>query len=251
MSDDGDDHDLYVTRDGQFEYRRVRYDALVVRFHAPLDTILRELDVDYFRSAWASARSVLEAHDVDQSRFTWGEGQFSELRSFGHTHSVRPILETMGWVATKQVSDRFALVGPHPFDLTPEWRAVTTDLQAGDPPLCLGYDSYEAQRITRRGGEPIANDDGDTALEVMRVKSTDSPVEWVCFDPAKQRFPGDIPSEDPSAPWMRLGQAMFERDHVAVLDAMDAVRSEYSEHGARICLESAARWLMMRPTPDI
>ena len=249
MPTDGDDLDprlISVTPDGRFEFRRVRFDALVVRFHAPLDTILRELDAEYIRSAWASARSVLEAHHIDPTRFAWGQGHTSELRTFGHHHGVRPILETSGWVATKTESDQFELVGLYPFELTPAWATVTTDLEACNPPLCLAYDYYRAQRITRPGGEPIANDDGDTILETERVASAWGPVDWVLFDPKKRHSGRDAPSDDLSAPWMRLGQAMYERDHVAVLAAMDAVRSEYSEHGARICLESAMAWLMIR-----
>ena len=40
---DGDPR-LYVTRDAQFECYRLVVPTLVIRFHAPLDVILRELD---------------------------------------------------------------------------------------------------------------------------------------------------------------------------------------------------------------
>lgn len=241
---------MYVTRDRLFEYHPVRVPALVIRLHAPLDVILRDLDADYVGSAWGAARDVLDDHAVDPDRFSWGLGQFSELRNFGHGHSSRPILETLGWVAAEQSAGEFELIPPYPHRLGPPWGAIAAELEASNPPLCLGYDHYEAQTITRRSRTPIPNDDGQTALEVMLADCTDSPVEWVYFDPS-ECAPGDAPSDPPHVPWMRLGQAMYERDEVAVIDAMDAVRSEYSEYGARLCLASAVRWLMMRPNgPD-
>jgi hypothetical protein len=249
MSTDDDDLDprhIYVTQDGQFEYRRVFYPALVIRFHAPLDSILRDLDADYVRSAWAPASSVLEAHDVDPRGLSWGCGQPGEARGIGHGHPPRPLLETIGWIGTAETLGDFSMDNAETLSLLPRWASIAEAIEAADPPLCLMYDHYEAQRITRCGGEPIANDDVESALELIRVDSCDSPVEWVLFDPTKRHSGRDAPSDDPSAPWMRLGQAMYERDHVAVLAAMDAVRSEYSDHGARICLESAMAWLMIR-----
>jgi hypothetical protein len=241
----------YVTRDGQFEYHRVRVPALVIRFHAPLDVILRDLDANYIASAWRSAQDVLAGHAIEPDRFSWGVGQFSELRAFGHSHTSRPILETLGWVAAEQEMGEFEPIPPYPSRLRPPWEAITAELEASIPPLCVGYDHYEAQTITLRNRRPISNGDGQTALEVMRVDCTDSPVEWVFFDPSERLFPIDVPTDAPDAPWMRLGHAMYERDEAALVTAMDAVRSEYSEHGALLCLESAARWLMMRPNgPD-
>ena len=252
--DDLDDRHIYVTQDGRFEYRRLAVpspSALVIRFHAPLDSILRRLDAAYITSAWDSARSILEAHDVDPSRFTWGLAHTGQVQGIGHHHPPRPILETLGWLVEEAIDGEFAAIGPSSMDPRRVWRSVASQLEASDPSLCLAYDYYRAQRITRRGGEQIANDDGETALEIMRVDSTDSPVDWVLFNPTKRHSRRDAPSDDPSAPWMRLGQAMYERDHVAVVDAMDAVRSEYSEHGARICVESAMKWLMIRSNaPD-
>ncbi|QGG95108.1 hypothetical protein [Actinomarinicola tropica] len=245
MSDD--DPRLYVTRDGQYEFHRVVEPALVIRFHAPLDVILHTLDADYVASAWRSARTVLEHHGVDPDRFAWGCGQHSELRAADHHHATRPFLDTLGWVTTSQTDDDLFGILPRGSGWPAPWDAVAAELETSAPPLCLNYDHYEAMVITRRGGKVIAKDDGPTALDIMRVDGADSPVEWALFDPSRQQLSCDAPPDPVDAPWMRLGQAMFEHDEVAVVDAMDAVRTEYSEHGARICLESALRYLMMRP----
>jgi hypothetical protein len=296
MSTDGndlDDRHVYVTRDGRFEYRRLAVpspSALVIRFHAPLDSILRRLDAAYLTSAWESARSILETHDIDSTGLWWGVGHEGLAYGVAHQHPPRPLMETIGWIGTAATLGEFAFDDPNTLELLPRWMSIAHALETSDPPMCLMYDHYRAQRITRRGGAPIANDDVDAALEFMRVDCSDSPVEWNVIPPptqtralstdeaqrfvARLREEGGLPwflkalsdehaaesltrsrgrtesLEPDDAPWVRLRDAMAANDHVAVVDAMDAVRSEYSEHGARICLESAARWLMVRPTPD-
>lgn len=247
------DPQLYVTRDGRYEYRRLPGPgraALVIRFHAPLDSILRRLDGAYIAATWTSVRSILEAHEIDPGRFVWGAAHPGQVDGMGHRHPPRPILETLGWLAQERTRGEFAGIGSSSTDPGPLWHSVAAHLDAADPPLCLAHDYYRAQRITRRGGELIASDDGDTALDIMRVDSTDCPIEWALFDPSKRELSWEAPEGPPEAPWMRLGQAMFERDEVAIVDAMDAVRSEYTAHGARICLESAARWLMIGRPED-